>query len=71
MSGLRLRIGIVAVIAALAAPAAWALTPLATHMTPPGQPPLESIAGRDLTPVRALFNREADRPRLFVLLSPT
>jgi len=40
-------------------------------MTPPPQPPLQLIAGRDLTPLRAIFNREADRPRIFVLLSPT
>jgi hypothetical protein len=42
-----------------------------THITPPPQPPLALIAGRDLTPVRDLFNREADRPRILVLLSPT
>jgi hypothetical protein len=40
-------------------------------MTPPPQPPLQMIAGRDLTPVRTIFNRDADRPRILVLLSPT
>jgi hypothetical protein len=40
-------------------------------MTPPPQPPIEAIQGRDVTPVRDLFNRDADRPRVLVLLSPT
>lgn len=56
---------------AFAAPAARAAEPLATHMTPQTQPPVEAIAGRDLAPVHALFNRDADRPRVLVLLSPT
>ena len=55
----------------LAAPGARALQLLETHMTPPPQPPIEAIQGRDVTPVRALFNRDADRPRVLVLLSPT
>ena len=42
-----------------------------THVTPTPQPPVRAIAGRDLGPVQALFNREADRPRVLVLLSPT
>lgn len=50
---------------------AFALDPLETHMTPPSQPPIQSIVGRDLTPVKELFNRETDRTRIFVLLSPT
>ena len=57
--------------AALGASAAGAVQLLAPHMTPPPQPPLQLIAGRDLTPLRAIFNRDADRPRIFVLLSPT
>ena len=40
-------------------------------MTPPPQPPIEAIQGRDVTPVKTLFNRDADRPRVLVLLSPT
>lgn len=55
----------------VAASASWAVEPLATHMTPPPQPPIEAIQGRDVTPVQTLFNRDADRPRVLVLLSPT
>jgi hypothetical protein len=43
----------------------------ATHMTPPPQPPLEVIADGNLEPVRELFNRLADRPRVLAMLSPT
>jgi len=53
------------------ASAARAIEPLQTHTTPPPQPPLRTIAGRDLTPVQTIFNRDADRPRIVVLLSPT
>jgi hypothetical protein len=52
-------------------PASRALQVLETHMTPPPQPPIEAIQGRDVTPVQTLFNRDADRPRVLVLLSPT
>ena len=55
----------------VAAPAVRALQLLETHMTPPPQPPIESIQGRDVTPVKTLFNSNADRPRVLVLLSPT
>jgi hypothetical protein len=54
-----------------AVPASRALQLLETHMTPPPQPPIEAIQGRDVTPVKALFNQNADRPRVLVLLSPT
>ena len=67
----RLRAAAALVAAGAAAFSAHALPLLTTHMTPPPQPPLQLIAGRDLTPVRTLFNRDADRPRIFVLLSPT
>ncbi len=70
MSGVGSRVGIVVLVAGLAACAHGAQL-LAPHMTPPPQPPLQAIAGRDLTPVRTLFNRDADRPRILVLLSPT
>ena len=40
-------------------------------LTPASQPALGVIIERDLTPVRELFNRLADRPRLLVLVSPT
>lgn len=39
-----------------------------SHQVPPGQPPL---AVMDLANLRVEFNREADRPRLVLLLSPT
>jgi hypothetical protein len=58
-------------LSALAAPASGGSGLPVTHMTPPPQPPLELINGRDLAPVRNLFNHEADRPRILVLLSPT
>ena len=67
----RLRAAAVLLAAGAAASAAHALPLLAPHMTPPPQPPLQMIAGRDLTPVRTIFNRDADRPRILVLLSPT
>jgi hypothetical protein len=56
---------------ALAASASRALAPLQTHMTPPTQPPLTVIDGRDISPVRDLFNRDASVPRILILLSPT
>jgi hypothetical protein len=43
----------------------------ATHMTPPPQPPVAVIPGRDLAAVREIFNRDSDRPRILTLLSPT
>jgi hypothetical protein len=54
-----------------AAAIARAVEPLETHMTPPGQPPIEAITANDLAPVKALFNRDADRPRVLVMISPT
>jgi len=59
------------VLGVLTATTALALDPLETHMTPPSQPPIQAIEGRDLTPVKELFNREADHIRVLVLLSPT
>jgi hypothetical protein len=66
-----MRGAVVLLVAGLAASAVRALEPMGSHMTPPSQPPLGVIAGRDLTPVQAIFNRDLDRPRIFVLLSPT
>ena len=40
----------------------------ATHRPPAGQPPL---ANMDLAALRADFNRDADRTRIILLLSPT
>ncbi|TMQ70134.1 MAG: hypothetical protein E6K80_09435 [Candidatus Eisenbacteria bacterium] len=59
------------VLTILIAAAARADEPNATHITPAPQPPIQAISGLDLTPVRSLFNREADRPRILVMLSPT
>ena len=68
----RSRIAAAAVFASLAlSTLALAVEPLETHMTPPDQPPIQAIDGRDLTPVKELFNRDAARIRIFVLLSPT
>lgn len=50
---------------------ALAVETLETHMTPPGQPPIEAITANDLTPIQAWFNRDADRPRVLILVSPT
>jgi len=54
-----------------AAAVSRAVEPLETHMTPPGQPPIEAITANDLAPVKSLFNRDADRPRVLVMISPT
>jgi hypothetical protein len=43
----------------------------ATHMTPPGQPPLTVLTDRNVEPVRSRFNQFVDRPRVLALLSPT
>ncbi len=48
-----------------------AVEPEATHMTPPPQPPLEVLHGKDAEPVRQRFNQFADRTRIVTLLSPT
>ena len=71
IGSVRLRAAAALLAAGAAAFSAHALPLLAPHMTPPPQPPLQMIAGRDLTPVRTIFNRDADRPRILVLLSPT
>ena len=68
----RIRLGIAAALGvALAASASRAIAPLQTHMTPPTQPPLAVIEGRDVTPVRDFFNQNAAVPRILLLLSPT
>jgi len=54
-----------------AACVALAVEPLETHMTPPDQPPIEAITANDLTPVKAMFNRDAAMPRIIVMISPT
>jgi hypothetical protein len=51
--------------------AALAVETLQTHMTPPGQPPIEAITANDLAPIQSWFNRDADRARVLILVSPT
>src|SRR5262249_12587065 len=58
-------------VASVAAFTARADEPVTTHVTPSPQPPVQAITGHDVAPVRALFNRDVDRPRVLVLLSPT
>ncbi len=60
-----------AILAMGFASVALANGPVTTHITPSPQPPVQAISGRDLGPVQTLFNRDADRPRILVLLSPT
>ena len=38
---------------------------------PPGQPPLARLNAAGLETLRADFNRDADRTRIILLLSPT
>jgi len=71
MNRIQLAIGVALLTAGFAVSSSPALEPLATHMTPPPQPPLGAIDGLDLAPVKTLFNRDADRFRVLVLLSPT
>ncbi|HEY6867538.1 MAG TPA: hypothetical protein VI792_09785 [Candidatus Eisenbacteria bacterium] len=64
-------LGVVAAALLLPAVHARAAEPDGAPVTPAPQPALGVIIERDLTPVRELFNRLADRPRLLVLVSPT
>lgn len=41
------------------------------HSTPKGQPPLVSISGSDLTPLKTAFNASSSSTRVVVMLSPT
>jgi hypothetical protein len=59
----------VGVIAALAAVMGWYLS--GERRVPAGQPPLGILSASSLEALRADFNRDADRTRVILLLSPT
>ena len=59
----------VGVCAALAAAMLWYL--YGPRTVPPGQPPLARLNTAGLETMRADFNRDADRTRIILLLSPT
>ena len=59
----------VGVIAALAAVMGWYL--FGERRVPEGQPPLGILSASSLEALRADFNRDADRTRVILLLSPT
>ncbi len=60
---------LVGVIAALAAAMLWYL--YGERRVPDGQPPLGILSASSLETLRADFNRDADRTRVILLLSPT
>ena len=67
---MRLRVPIlVYVIAVLAGAMLWYL--FGARQVPPGQPPLGILSASSLEALRADFNRDADRTRVVLLLSPT
>ena len=41
------------------------------RVVPPGQPPLVTLSAAGLAELRADFNRDADKVRVILLLSPT
>jgi hypothetical protein len=57
------------VVAALAAAMLWYL--YGDRRVPEGQPPLATLSASSLEALRADFNRDADRTRIILLLSPT
>ena len=60
---------LVGVIAVLAAAMLWYLS--GDGASRPGQPPLGILSASSLETLRADFNRDADRTRIILLLSPT
>ena len=67
---MRLRVPIlVYVIAVLAGAMLWYL--FGPRHVPPGQPPLGILSASSLEALRTDFNRNADRTRVILLLSPT
>jgi len=67
---MRLRVPIlVYVIAVLAGAMLWYF--FGPRQVPPGQPPLGILSASSLEALRADFNRDADRTRVILLLSPT
>lgn len=59
----------VGVIAVLAGAMLWYL--FGPRHVPAGQPPLGILSASSLEALRADFNRDADRTRVILLLSPT
>jgi hypothetical protein len=57
------------VVAVLAGAMLWYL--FGPRHVPPGQPPLGILSASSLEALRADFNRDADRTRIILLLSPT
>ena len=57
------------VVAVLAAAMLWYL--YGERRVPEGQPPLATLSASSLESLRADFNRDADRTRIILLLSPT
>ena len=57
------------VIAVLAGAMLWYF--FGPRQVPPGQPPLATLSASSLEALRADFNRDADRTRVILLLSPT
>ena len=55
--------------AVLAGAMLWYL--FGARQVPPGQPPLGILSASSLEALRADFNRDADRTRVILLLSPT
>ena len=59
----------VGVLAVLATAMLWYL--YGERRVPEGQPPLGTLSATRLETLRADFNRDADRTRIILLLSPT
>ena len=59
----------VGVLAVLAVAMLWYF--FGPRQVPPGQPPLGILSASSLEALRADFNRDADRTRVILLLSPT
>jgi hypothetical protein len=57
------------VVAVLAGAMLWYL--FGPRHVPPGQPPLGILNASSLEALRGDFNRDADRTRIILLLSPT
>ena len=57
------------VVAVLAAAMLWYI--YGERRVPEGQPPLATLNASSLESLRADFNRDADRTRIILLLSPT
>ena len=57
------------VLIALAAAIGWYR--LGAREAPPGQPPLATLDESSIAALRSDFNRDADKVRILVLLSPT